>query len=216
MKRVALTLFACVGLALLFTMNMGQPEAQTKAPASAQKKVSAKAVGIFAGGCFWCVEHAFDDVKGVISTTSGYIGGRTKSPTYKQVSRGGTGHAEAVRVVYDPKKVSYRRLLKVFWRNIDPLTANAQFCDHGSQYRAAIFYLNPQQKKLAVSSKARIANSGRFQSPIVTEIVMAGRFYDAETYHQDYHHKNPIRYNYYRYGCGRDRRLKELWGERPS
>lgn len=166
----------------------------------------------FAGGCFWCVEHAFDEVEGIVSTTSGYIGGRKKNPTYKQVSAGSTGHAEAVQVAYDPKKVSYEELLRIFWRNIDPTTPNKQFCDTGSQYRSAIFYHNEMQKRLAQESKRELEKSKPFKEPIVTEITMASDFYVAEDYHQDYHHKNPIRYKIYRYGCGRDRRLNELWG----
>ncbi len=166
----------------------------------------------FAGGCFWCVEHAFDDVEGVISTTSGYTGGQKKDPTYREVSAGGTGHAEAVQVVYDPKKVGYGDLLKVFWRNIDPTTPNRQFCDVGSQYRSAIFYHDETQKRLAEESRRELEKSKPFKEPIVTEITMASEFYPAEEYHQDYHNKNPVRYNFYTFGCGRAARLKELWG----
>lgn len=166
----------------------------------------------FAGGCFWCVEHAFDEVEGVVSTTSGYIGGHKKNPAYKEVSAGGTGHAEAVRVVYDPKNVNYSELLKVFWRNIDPTTPNKQFCDTGSQYRSAIFYHDETQRRLAEESKHALEKSKPFKESIVTEISMASEFYAAEDYHQDYYLKNPVRYKFYRYGCGRDRRLKELWG----
>ncbi len=167
----------------------------------------------FAGGCFWCVEHAFDDVEGVISTTSGYTGGQKKSPTYREVSAGRTGHAEAVQVVYDPKKVSYTDLLKVFWRNIDPTTPNRQFCDAGSQYRSAIFYHDEVQKRLAEESRRELEKSKPFKEPIVTELTLASEFYVAEEYHQDYHHKNPLRYKAYTYGCGRARRLNELWGK---
>lgn len=170
----------------------------------------------FAGGCFWCVEHAFDEVDGVMSTTSGYTGGHKKDPTYKQVSAGGTGHTEAVQVVYDPTKVSYEELLKIFWRNIDPTTPNRQFCDAGSQYRSAIFYHDETQKRLAKESKQKLEKSKPFKEPIVTELTMASEFYVAEEYHQDYHLKNPIRYKIYRYGCGRDARLKELWGSAKS
>ena len=216
MKRIALAILACAGLVALLNVFSGQGLTQTTPPAASKAEAGGKAVAIFAGGCFWCVEQAFDAVDGVVSTTSGYIGGHTRSPTYKQISRGGTGHAEAVKVVYDPKKVSYRQLLKVFWRNIDPITPNAQFCDRGSQYRSAVFYLNEQQRKLAEASKARIAKSGRFHSPIVTEIVMASQFYAAETYHQDYYQKNPLRYRYYKYACGRAQRLEKLWGKKGS
>ena len=170
----------------------------------------ATAKATFAGGCFWCMEPPYDELEGVISTTSGYIGGTKKNPTYEEVVSGNTGHAEAVQVTYDPKKVSYERLLEVFWRNIDPLTANAQFCDSGSQYRAAIFYHDDTQKQRAEASKKLLQN--RFKQPIVTEIVRAVEFYPAEDYHQDYYKKNPIRYKVYRYGCGRDQRLQELWG----
>ncbi len=170
----------------------------------------ATAKATFAGGCFWCMEPPYDELEGVISTTSGYIGGNKKNPTYEEVVSGSTGHAEAVQVTYDPKKISYERLLDVFWRNIDPLTANAQFCDSGNQYRSAIFYHDETQKKLADASKKLLQN--RFKQPIVTEIVRVVEFYPAEDYHQDYYKKNPIRYKVYRYGCGRDQRLQELWG----
>jgi peptide-methionine (S)-S-oxide reductase len=168
----------------------------------------------FAGGCFWCMEPPYDELEGVISSISGYIGGTTKNPTYEQVSAGMTGHTEAVEITYDPKKVSYEKLLDVFWRNIDPLTANAQFCDSGSQYRSAIFYHDQTQKTLAEASKRRLQD--RFKQPIVTEIVRASEFYPAEDYHQDYYKKNPIRYKIYRYGCGRDSRLQELWGAQKN
>jgi peptide-methionine (S)-S-oxide reductase len=168
----------------------------------------------FAGGCFWCMEPPYDEIPGVISTISGYTGGTTKNPTYEQVSAGTTGHAEAVEISYDPNKVSYEKLLEVFWRNIDPLTANAQFCDHGSQYRSAIFYHDESQKKLAEKSKQAVQQ--RFKQTVVTEIVPAREFYPAEDYHQDYYKKNPIRYKVYRYSCGRDQRLQELWGSSKS
>jgi peptide-methionine (S)-S-oxide reductase len=165
----------------------------------------------FAGGCFWCMEPPYDKLDGVISTVSGYIGGPKKNPTYEEVSAGGTGHAEAVQVVYDPSKVSYQKLLEVYWKNVDPLTPNRQFCDRGSQYRTAIFTHGAEQKRLAEASRQEIQK--RFQQPVVTEIVAAGPFYPAEEYHQDYYEKNPIRYKYYRTSCGRDRRLEELWGK---
>jgi len=168
----------------------------------------------FAGGCFWCMEPPYDELEGVLSTTSGYIGGTKKNPTYEEVVTGSTGHAEAVQITYDPKKISYERLLDVFWRNIDPLTANAQFCDSGNQYRSAIFYHDETQKKLAEASKKLLQS--RFKQPIVTEIARAPDFYPAEDYHQDYYKKNPIRYKVYRYGCGRDQRLQELWGNQKE
>jgi len=172
----------------------------------------ATATAIFAGGCFWCMEPPFDALPGVISTTSGYTSGHTVDPTYKEVSAGMTGHTEAVKIVYDPAKVSYGKLLQVFWRNHDPLTANAQFCDRGSQYRAGIYYGSEQEKAQAEASKAELEKSGRFKSRITTEIVAQTTFYPAEDYHQDYYLKNPIRYKIYRGGCGRDSRLRELWG----
>jgi peptide-methionine (S)-S-oxide reductase len=173
---------------------------------------AASAVATFAGGCFWCVEADFDKVAGVISTTSGYTGGRTANPTYEEVSRGGTGHAEAVEIVYDPAKVSYETLLDVFWHNIDPLVKDRQFCDRGNQYRTAIFYHDEEQHRLAEASKAEVAK--RFKQPIATEIVAAGPFTKAEDYHQDFYMKNPVRYKFYRYNCGRDARLEELWGKK--
>jgi peptide-methionine (S)-S-oxide reductase len=169
-----------------------------------------RARAIFAGGCFWCMEPPFDKVDGVVSTTSGYTGGRTTAPTYEQVSAGQTGHAEAVEIVYDPGKVTYAQLLGVFWRNIDPLTPNAQFCDTGSQYRAAIFVEDETQRRLAEESKRAVAQ--RLGKPIVTEVVSASKFWPAEDYHQDFYKKNPIRYNLYRAGCGRDQRLEAIWG----
>ncbi|MGH8083971.1 MAG: peptide-methionine (S)-S-oxide reductase MsrA [Lysobacter sp.] len=190
-------------------------KAQTKT-ASATKPSPPAATGIatavFAGGCFWCMEPPFDKLPGVVSTTSGYIGGHVASPTYEQVSAGGTGHAEAVQVKYDPRQVSYEKLLQVFWRNIDPLAFDRQFCDVGDQYRSAIFTIGERQRELAEASKRKWQQSGRFGQPIATEIVAATTFYPAEGYHQDYYEKNPIRYKYYRFSCGRDGRLEELWG----
>jgi peptide-methionine (S)-S-oxide reductase len=164
----------------------------------------------FAGGCFWCMEPPFDVLDGVVSTTSGYTGGHMANPTYEQVTAGTTGHTEAVEIVYDPRKVTYARLLEVFWRNIDPLTANAQFCDTGSQYRSGIFVHDATQRRLAEASRDTAAQ--RLQKPIVTEITAASQFWPAEEYHQDYYKKNPIRYKVYRTTCGRDRRLEALWG----
>jgi peptide-methionine (S)-S-oxide reductase len=174
---------------------------------------SANAKAIFAGGCFWCMEPPFDKLDGVISTTSGYTGGTLKNPSYEQVSSGRTGHAESVQIVYDPKKISYEKLLQVFWHNVDPTVKDQQFCDHGPQYRTAIFYVNEEQKRLAEASKAQVEKTKPFKGPIVTEITAAGEFYLAEDYHQDFYIKNPLRYKFYRSGCGRDARLKELWGE---
>ena len=171
---------------------------------------------IFAGGCFWCVEADFDKVDGVLETTSGYIGGRVPNPTYSAVSAGGTGHTEAVKIVFDPARVSYAQLLEKFWPTIDPTVKDQQFCDVGSQYRSGIFPLDQKQLKEAEASKAARQMSKPFKAPIVTEITLATTFYPAEEYHQDYYLKNPIRYRYYRTGCGRDARLKELWGRTPQ
>ena len=167
----------------------------------------------FAGGCFWCVESDFEKVDGVLQVISGYTGGHTENPTYQQVSAGGTGHVEAVQVFYDPEKVTYKQLLDVFWRHVDPTDPGGQFVDRGSQYRTVIFYHNDRQKRLAEASKRELEASGRFDKPIVTEIVKFTKFYNAEDYHQDYYKKNPLRYRYYRYASGRDQFLKRVWGE---
>lgn len=167
----------------------------------------------FAGGCFWCMEEALDKVEGVVSTTSGYTGGQKASPTYEDVSEGGTGHAESVQVLYDPTKITYDKLLNVFWHNIDPTTPDRQFCDKGHQYRSAIFYHNENQRRLAEESKKRLEQSKPFKETIVTEIVPASEFYPAEEYHQDFYQKNPFRYKFYKYNCGRAQRLQELWGK---
>jgi peptide-methionine (S)-S-oxide reductase len=169
----------------------------------------------FAGGCFWCMEPPFDKLAGVVSTTSGYTGGTKPNPTYEEVSSGRTGHAESVEVLYDPKQVSYEKLLDTFWHNIDPTVRDRQFCDVGTQYRTAIFVHNDEQRRIAERSKAELEKSKPFRQQIVTPIVAAGPFYPAEAYHQDFYKKNPIRYKFYRDGCGRDARLKELWGSAP-
>jgi peptide-methionine (S)-S-oxide reductase len=172
-----------------------------------------QAKAVFAGGCFWCMEEAFDKVEGVVSVTSGYMGGQKTNPTYEEVSAGGTGHAESVEVVYDPARVSYQKLLDHFWKNVDPITPNAQFCDHGTQYRAAIFYGNDEEKRQAEASKQAVEQSKRFKEPIVTQIVTASKFYPAEDYHQDFYKKNPARYKFYKFTCGRAQRLEQLWGK---
>jgi peptide-methionine (S)-S-oxide reductase len=182
----------------------GPPTASTGGPPTA--------VATFAGGCFWCMQPPFDALPGVVSTTVGYTGGRTPAPTYEAVSAGGTGHAEAIRIVYDPARVTYAQLLDVFWRNIDPTTPDRQFCDRGSQYRSAIFTHDAAQERAAEASKKALAETQRLPGPIVTEIVPAAEFTPAEEYHQRYYEKNPIRYKFYRTGCGRDARLKALWG----
>jgi peptide-methionine (S)-S-oxide reductase len=184
--------------------------------AEAPKVPPGDAVATFAGGCFWCMESDFDKVPGVVATISGYTGGRVTNPTYEQVSSGTTGHAESVEVVYDPKKVTYEKLLDVFWHNVDPTVKDRQFCDTGNQYRTAIFYHDEAQRRAAEASKAALEKTKPFKEPIVTEIVMAGAFYPAEEYHQDFYRKNPVRYQLYRSGCGRDARLKQLWGDRAG
>ncbi len=199
------TLLLCTLLAIGAAATEPSPPAGEAPPAKAT----------FAGGCFWCMEPPFDKLEGVLSTTSGYIGGRKPDPTYAEVSAGGSGHAEAVQVAFNPSKISYEALLEVFWRNIDPTTLDRQFCDTGDQYRTGIFYHDEAQRGLAEESKKRLEAAGTLHRPIVTEITSAGVFWPAEEFHQDYYKKNPLRYKYYRYGCGRDRRLEELWGDRP-
>jgi peptide-methionine (S)-S-oxide reductase len=201
-------------LAITASLLLGATAASAQTAKPATNAALAKA--IFAGGCFWCMEHPFDVLPGVVSTTSGYIGGQKKNPTYEEVSAGRTGHTEAVQVVYDPKKVTYEKLLDVFWHNIDPTVKDQQFCDHGSQYRSGIFYVDDEQKRLADASKAALDRSRPFTAAIVTEITRASEFYPAEDYHQDFYLKNPLRYKYYRSGCGRDARLKQLWGKAPE
>jgi len=180
--------------------------------ASSEADASQYRTATFAGGCFWCMEPPFDKLDGVISTTSGYIGGNKDNPTYKEVSRGGTGHTEAIEIIYDPARISYDELLNEFWHNIDPTNANGQFCDWGNQYRSEIFYHDAEQEKLARQSKAALTELKPFDAPVVTGITGASTFYPAEDYHQDYYLKNPVRYKFYRYGCGRDKQLEDLWG----
>jgi peptide-methionine (S)-S-oxide reductase len=170
------------------------------------------AVATFAGGCFWCMEPPFDALEGVVSTTAGYTGGHTERPTYQQVGAGGTGHIEAVRVVFDPARVSYTRLLEVFWRNVDPLDAGGQFCDRGVTYGTAVFAHDAEQRRMAEASKVALQAEGHLQGPIVTEILDAKPFWPAEDYHQDYYLRNPTRYRFYRWNCGRDARLRQVWG----
>lgn len=179
-----------------------------KVPSTSQ---SSEAVAVFAAGCFWCVEPPFDKLTGVTSTISGYMGGHTSNPTYESISSGNTGHAEVVKVTYDPAQVSYETLLEVFWKNTDPTVKDQQFCDRGSQYRSAIFPQTDSQKALAEESLKALEQSGRFEQ-VYTTIEVADTFYPAEDYHQDYYIKNPVRYKYYRWGCGRDKRLEEVWG----
>ncbi len=201
MMRIA-TFFLTLALCADVVAEQAKPAATGQASATA----------VFAGGCFWCVEADFDKLPGVLDTESGYAGGELKNPTYEQVSRGGTGHAEAVRVTYDPKKVSYEQLLDFFWHHVDPTVRDRQFCDIGSQYRTAIFYQDDAQRSAAAASKAALEKSGRLPH-VYTEVAPAGMFYPAEEYHQDYYKKNPIRYKYYRVSCGRDARVSEVWGK---
>jgi peptide-methionine (S)-S-oxide reductase len=198
--------FVAVCALVALAAGLALAQAPEKSPGGRFEKA------VFAGGCFWCMEPPFDKLEGVISVTSGYSGGRKENPTYEEVSAGTTGHAEAVQIVFDPAKITYAKLLDVFWHNIDPTVQNQQFCDVGTQYRSAIFYVNDEQKRLAEESKRVLEKSGRFKGPIYTEIVPASRFYPAEEYHQKYYKKNPVRYHFYRYNCGRDQRLKEIWG----
>ena len=202
MKKLLIAIAACAALMANAATTVNVPPGH--------------AVATFAGGCFWCMEPPYDKLPGVDATISGYTGGRLANPTYEQVSAGSTGHAEAVAVVYDPKKITYEKLLDVFWHNVDPTVRDQQFCDHGTQYRTGIFYANDEQRKAAEASKAALDKSKPFKEPIVTEISMAGPFYPAEDYHQDFYMKNPVRYNLYRTGCGRDARLKQLWGDKAG
>ncbi len=188
-------------------------QAQPGSPASVAKPAST-AKATFAGGCFWCVESDFDKIEGVISTTSGYTGGTVANPTYEQVSANKTGHAEVVEIVYDPSKVSYEQLVSHYWRTIDPTVRDRQFCDVGAPYRSAIFAHGPEQLKIAEASRAALEKTKPFKEPVVTEVALAGPFYPAEEYHQDYYKKNPVRYRYYRSSCGRDTRLQQLWGDK--
>jgi peptide-methionine (S)-S-oxide reductase len=202
MRRILLALAVAVG-------GLMPAHAQTQvAPGPAP----GQAVATFAGGCFWCMEPPFDKIKGVISTISGYTGGKVPNASYEQVSDGGTGHAEAVQIIYDPAQVTYKQLLHVFWRNIDPLAKDRQFCDSGDQYRTAIFVHDDEQRRAAEASKKEIASSGKLKGTIQTQIAAAATFYAAEDYHQDFYLKSPTKYKFYRWNCGRDQRLKELWG----
>ncbi len=193
--------FAIATLTLFLTLGIWTP-------ADAQDNAKA----IFAGGCFWCMEKPFDDLPGVISTTSGYTGGTKENPTYEEVSSGKTGHAESVQVIYDPEQVSYEQLLDVYWRNVDPVDGGGQFCDRGTQYRPSIFYTSEAQKAAAEQSKQALETSQKFSKPIQATIASASEFYPAEDYHQNYYQTNSNWYHFYRYTCGRDQRLEKLWG----
>jgi peptide-methionine (S)-S-oxide reductase len=211
MKRISL-----VVAALATALGFGGVFAADERTQLAPEPPAGMAVATFAAGCFWCVEPPFDKLDGVVSTTSGYTAGHTTGPTYKEVSRGGTGHTEAVRVVYDPQKVGYQKLVDTFWRNVDLVDGGGQFCDRGPEYRPAIFVHGEEQKQVAEASKSALAASGRFQQPIAVPVEPAREFWVAEDYHQDYYLKNPVKYQYYRWGCGRDARLEQLWGKPTS
>jgi peptide-methionine (S)-S-oxide reductase len=212
--RLAHGLWPLLLAGLLSACSPAQPPRAQSAPAAAVGQPSGPtAKAVFAGGCFWCVEADFDKVPGVLSTTAGYTGGKTANPNYQEVSSNLTGHAEAVEIVFDPAKVDYAQLVEHFWRTIDPTTKDRQFCDVGSSYRTAIYAQDAEQLRIAQASRAALEKSKPFQGPIVTEVAQADTFYPAEEYHQDYYLKNPVRYKYYRNGCGRDARLKQLWGE---
>ena len=201
------TVLSVLSIAILFIGTLSVQAISQAAANATQGKA------YFAGGCFWCMEEVFENIEGVLSVTSGYMGGTVARPSYEEVSAGRTGHAESVEVVYDPAKVSYQKLLDAFWLNVDPITPNAQFCDHGSQYRSAIFFQTDEEKRTSEISKRAIEQSSRFNDQIVTQIVMASQFYPAEEYHQDFYKKNPIRYKFYKYNCGRAQRLETLWGK---
>jgi peptide-methionine (S)-S-oxide reductase len=214
--RLAAALGLGVWLSVVAAALLGLPASAQQPTPNAPGALTTTARAILAGGCFWCVEADFDKVPGVLSTTSGYIGGSVANPTYEQVAGKVTGHAEAVEIVFDPRRVSYEQLLTHFWRTIDPTTKDRQFCDAGTPYRTAIFALDGEQLAAAKKSLDQLEKSKPFKEPIVTQIVMAGPFYKAEDYHQDYYRKNPVRYKYYRTSCGRDARLEQLWGKRPE
>ena len=205
-----------LGLALAALSDVGAGADAQGSTRQAEPPAVGLAVATFAGGCFWCMEPPFDRLEGVVSTTSGYTSGTVAGPSYEQVSAGGTGHVEAVRVVYDPAKVGYQTLLEVFWRNVDPLDAAGQFCDRGQEYRPVVFVHDEEQRRLAAATKAALAASGRFERPIAVAVEPARDLYVAEDYHQDYYLKNPVRYRYYRWNCGRDARLEQVWGAAPT
>ena len=204
-----LTLLLSLALAAL-----GAVAADSTGPAADAGEPAMLETATFAGGCFWCMEGPFDVIDGVVSTTAGYTGGTLPNPSYEQVSAGGTGHAESVQVIYDPQRVTYEKLLDVFWHNIDPTVVDQQFCDHGNQYRTAIFVRNDEERKLAEASKKQV--EAQLKKPIYTEIVQAGVFYAAEDYHQDFYVKNPAKYKFYRWNCGRDQRLEQIWGPKKG
>ncbi len=207
MRKIISPVFALVASLVLATGT---------AWAQADAAKDGTAVATFGSGCFWCTESDFDKVEGVVSTVSGYMGGKTKNPTYDEVGQGRSGHAEVLQVTYNPSKVTYEKLLDHYWRNVDPVDGKGQFCDRGNQYRPVIFTHTEEQKRLAEESKEALAKSGRFKKPIAVEITAALAFTPAEDYHQNYYKENPLRYNVYRHGCGRDARLRAIWGDTPT
>ncbi len=220
MRRLNLGLAGIATLGLVALSILGSrlagaagPRDNGLAPALAPVPSDSQRIATFAGGCFWSMQKAFDGVAGVISTTAGYAGGTKADPSYENVETGNTGHAESVQLIYDPARISYERLLDIYWHHIDPLTPNAAFCDHGPQYRSIVFYGDAEQRRLAEASKQALNQSHQFKTPIVTAIEPATKFYPAEEYHQMFYKKNPARYEAYRIGCGRDARIRELWGE---
>lgn len=212
MTRVAAVLFALVALVGGAALLVAGPAQEEPKQAAAAPQAGLE-TATFASGCFWCTESDFDKVKGVTETISGFMGGKTENPTYAEVSRGNTGHAEALQIKFDPKVVSYKELVDYYWRHVDLLDGGGQFCDRGNQYRPVIFTHTPEQRRLAEDSKAALDKSGRFDKPIAVQIVDASVFTPAEDYHQDYHNTHPLQYRYYRYACGRDKRIEQLWGE---
>ncbi|MCG8314544.1 MAG: peptide-methionine (S)-S-oxide reductase MsrA [Pseudomonadales bacterium] len=200
MKIINIRLFCLLFMGLFAANVIAEPKADNE-------------TAIFASGCFWCTEKDFESVKGVTSAVSGYIGGTQENPTYKEVSKGVTGHTEAVLVTYDPQVVNYEQLLRVYWYSVDPYVKDRQFCDSGTQYRSAIFYSDEKQRKAALASLEKLKADHNISQEIFTEIVPANKFWQAEDYHQDYYKNNPVRYNFYRFNCGRDQRLEKIWGE---
>ena len=216
MTRSIRSFVKSASLLVLFTSHSLAAPAATPAAPQAAKAASPAATATFAMGCFWCAETAFEGQRGVIAAVSGYTGGAEKNPTYEQVSNHQTSHYEALQVTYDPRRTTYEALLDIFWHNVDPTQGNGQFCDHGDQYRSAIFTANDAERRAALASRSAIEKSGVLRKPIVTAILPAATFWPAEDYHQDFYKKNPVRYRSYRLGCGRDARLKTLWGDKAG
>jgi len=217
MKRsAAVAMWIIAAFALMYAAGLSAVEAQSSKGTDPAQPAAKTEVATFAGGCFWCVESDFDKVDGVLSTISGFMGGTTPHPSYKQVTAGGTGHREVVQITFDPTKISYAQLVEHFWRTIDPYDAGGQFCDRGESYTTAIFTYSPEQKRIAEASKAALEKSGPLKQPIATVIRDAGPFTAAEDHHQNFYRTNPVHYKFYRYGCGRDQRVEAIWGKKAS